>query len=487
MLNQMFLQVLNMSLTAVFVIILVVFARLLLKKAPKVISYSLWGIVLFRLLCPISFQSVFSFIPSTQVLPQAILVSDNTSSWKINSGFQAVDNAVNPYFYETSPAVMRSNINIFAVIWMIGIAVLLVYSVISLLFLNKKLVGAVRLRKNIYLADHIASPFVIGVFHPKIYLPSGLSEQDQEYILLHEQTHIQRFDHIIKIIAFLTLAVHWFNPAVWLAFFLCAQDMEMSCDESVMKHMNTDIRREYSALLLSLATGKKIIAGTPLAFGEGDTKKRIYNVMRYKKAAVWVVTLAVISACVLAVGLLTNPNQKPQSAQLDFPAYQDGKKDYNAQVYEITPFQLSIELPEGWEVQLPPVSEREGTIGTPVYLVENGEYRGWIAYNAFELYEEEIPPEEFYKTVYGQLRLGSLYRWDDYTPVYTTENTETALATVYKKQEVAGEAAASWPEIQTPGILSYDKDKLVYIAVEFAENAVSDEQLRAMADSIQIK
>lgn len=162
---------------------------------------------------------------------------------------------------------------------------LLLYGAVSLLALRRRLVGAVRLEGNVYLADHIPSPFVMGVFRPKIYLPSQLSEEERGYILLHEQTHIRRLDHLIKLGASLTLAVHWFNPLVWAAFVLFVRDMEMSCDERVIAQLGIKIRREYSTLLLSLATGKKILMGTPLAFGEGDTKDRIKNIMKYKKRA----------------------------------------------------------------------------------------------------------------------------------------------------------------------------------------------------------
>ncbi|RCX07067.1 BlaR1 peptidase M56, partial [Anaerobacterium chartisolvens] len=157
------------------------------------------------------------------------------------------------------------------------------------------------------LADHIVSPFVIGLFRPKIYLPSTLAEHEQSYIILHEQTHIRRFDHVMKIVAFAALCIHWFNPLVWIAFTLTIKDMEMSCDESVMKRLGANIREEYSALLLSLATGRKIIAGTPLAFGEGDTKSRIKNVLRYKKPALWVMLAALIVVSAICIAFASNP------------------------------------------------------------------------------------------------------------------------------------------------------------------------------------
>ena len=161
------------------------------------------------------------------------------------------------------------------IVWLAGMALLIGHSVASLMRLRQKLIGAVRLQHNIYLVDHITTPFVFGLISPKIYLPSTLSERERGYIILHEQMHIRHFDYIIKILAFFALTIHWFNPFVWVAFFFAGKDMEMTCDESVIKQLGSDICQEYSASLLGLATGKKIIAGGPLSFGEGSVKGRI--------------------------------------------------------------------------------------------------------------------------------------------------------------------------------------------------------------------
>lgn len=308
---ETFLQVLNMSLTASIIIVFVLAARLLLKKAPKIFSYALWSVVFFRLLCPISFESMFSLLPIN-----ASPISINTiysETPQISTGITTVDNAINPILPTpaTGDSVNPSQVaaGIGEILWLVGIAVLLAYSIVSLLRLRKNLVGAVKVRDNIFLADHIATPFVIGLLRPKIYLPSTLSEQEQSYIILHEQTHIRRFDHVMKIVAFAALCIHWFNPLVWVAFILTIKDMEMSCDESVMKRLGTDIQKEYSASLLSLATGKKIIAGTPLAFGEGDTKSRIKNVIRYKKPAFWVMLAALVAVAVIIIAFASNPQR----------------------------------------------------------------------------------------------------------------------------------------------------------------------------------
>ncbi|NLT13463.1 MAG: hypothetical protein GXY05_03875, partial [Clostridiales bacterium] len=314
-------KILNMSLTAGIVIILVLLARVLLKKAPKIFSYALWVVVLFRLLCPISFSSEFSLLGvfhspavtdgSITYIPTDIV---HTEYPQVDLPLPGVSKAINENLPQGREQIAADPLEFpmssATMLWLFGIMSMLIYSTASLYLLRRKLIGSVRLRENIYLADHIATPFVIGVIRPKIYLPSILSEQERDYIILHERTHIRRLDHIVKLLSFLALALHWFNPLVWAAFVLSGKDMEMSCDEAVMKRMDGDIRADYSASLLSLATGRKIVAGIPLAFGEGDTKSRIKNVMNYKKHAFWVIVMAVIAVAAVSIGLLANPQEE---------------------------------------------------------------------------------------------------------------------------------------------------------------------------------
>ncbi|MGI6162796.1 MAG: M56 family metallopeptidase [Bacillota bacterium] len=319
--DAIFLQVLNMSLTASYVILFVLGARLFLKKVPKVFSYALWSVVLFRLVCPLSFEGLFSLVHvNTNPVPSGIIHSDIP---QINTGIDFIDGAINPVMSTQTPipgaSINPMQIWVFAgrTIWLTGIAIMLIYSVVSLTRIRSKLVGAVRWHDNIYLADHITSPFVIGVRRPKIYLPSTLSQKEQEYVILHEQTHIRRFDHVAKVIAFLALTVHWFNPLVWLAFLLSVKDMEMSCDESVLSHVGADIRKEYSEALLNLATGKRIVAGVPLAFGEGETKGRLKNVLNYKKPEFRIMVVALVAVLAVIIGLAANPRNRNRD---NFPA-----------------------------------------------------------------------------------------------------------------------------------------------------------------------
>lgn len=314
----------NMSLTASVAIVLVILLRLLLKKAPKVISYALWGVVLFRLLCPMSIGSNFSVynlfdapaqesgtITSViEYVPSNIVHTEYPSVALPVPGISDVINEALPQGQEQLVAdPLEAPMSITTYIWMIGVLVMVIYSIVSYIRLRRKLSVVVPLRDNIFIADDIKSPFVVGLFRPKIYLPCNLGDKEQEYIILHEQHHIKRLDHVMKALAFLALAIHWFNPLVWVAFILASKDMEMSCDEAVIRKIGGDVRVDYSASLLTLATGRRIIAGTPLAFGEGDTKGRINNLSKWKKPAVWVVLVAVVACVVLAVCLLTNPSQ----------------------------------------------------------------------------------------------------------------------------------------------------------------------------------
>lgn len=309
MLEKIFLQILNMSFTASFVIILVLIARLFLKKSPKVLSYALWGVVLFRLICPFSFESIFSLLPAkTNPISQDIVYEAIPT---IDTGIPAINNTVNQLLPAATPAASVNPLQLWvfigSAVWLLGMVILLIYSIVSLVKLQKRLKNAVHEKDNIYLAEYLDTPFVMGIICPKIYLPISLKEGEKRYILLHEQMHIKRFDHVGKIVFFFVLCLHWFNPLVWIAFFFSGKDMEMSCDEAVIKQLGSDVKKEYSSSLLTLATGRRIIGGSPLAFGEGDTKGRIKNVLNYRKPAFWMVVIAVFVVVGLCLGLMANP------------------------------------------------------------------------------------------------------------------------------------------------------------------------------------
>lgn len=335
MLDILFVQILNMSFTAGIVILFVLAARLLLKKTPKIFSYALWSVVLFRLVSPFSFESLLSLLPNNAAPISGDILYGQTP--QINTGIAGIDNVVN----STLPApVVGASVNplqiwtfIGEIVWLVGIAVLLFYSVLSLIRLQNQLKNAVHEKENVYLAEHLATPFVLGIIRPKIYLPATLSREEKQYILLHEQIHIRRFDHVVRVLSFLVLCVHWFNPLVWLAFFLCGKDMEMSCDEAVIKRLGNDVKKDYSSSLLTLATGKRIVSGIPLAFGEGDTRGRIKNVLRFKKPVFWVTVIAVLAVIALCVGLMANPKT---STTFNGLSYRVEEILYEAPMYSFT-------------------------------------------------------------------------------------------------------------------------------------------------------
>lgn len=307
--ENLFLTVLNMSLKASYVIIFVIVIRLFLKRFPKVYSYALWFAVLFRLICPFSFDSLFSLIPKSVNIPQDIAYSPKP---EINSGIAAIDSAVNnvlppPLNAAASANPMQIWIAIGEAIWLIGIAVLIIYSVYATVKLYRNLRFAKHLEDNIYIINGYKTPFVFGIVNPKIYLPNHLTESEKSYVLLHEQTHIKRLDHIVKLAFFIVTCIHWFNPLVWAAFYLMGEDMELSCDEKVVKQMGNSIKKEYSSSLLSMSTGRRILGGSPIAFGENNTEGRIKNILNYKNPSLWVLIVVSIVIVIFIIGLITNP------------------------------------------------------------------------------------------------------------------------------------------------------------------------------------
>ncbi|MBQ8238305.1 MAG: M56 family metallopeptidase [Oscillospiraceae bacterium] len=312
---QIFLKVLDMSVVASIVILVVLAARLLLRKAPKIFSYVLWAVVLLRLLLPVTIPSPVSAIPAVSPVGHS-QINDVLPDFEFETPSDRIQNQQALEQMEQSNGVVvtvsrsAEPTAYLTILWLAGMGIILLGSIISYLKIRRRLKVVIPLRENILIADDIQSPFVVGFVRPKIYLPSNLSEKERAYIILHEQYHIRRFDHIVKLLAFLALCLHWFNPLVWLAFSLASKDMEMSCDEAVVRKMGSGIRADYAASLLTLATGRRIIAGTPLAFGEGDPSGRIRNLSKWKKPAIWVMVIAVVLCAVLTVCLLTDPTDE---------------------------------------------------------------------------------------------------------------------------------------------------------------------------------
>ncbi len=308
-----FVRVLNMSYGAAWAILAVLAARLALRRAPKRCTFWLWAVPFARLLCPVSLEGAWSLLPGNAApLTQG---AGQEAMPVFRSGLEAVDTVVAPAVAraaETAPqagglSLWELLLKGGTAVWLLGAAALLGYSLVRYILLRRQLRLSMPLEGNVYLADGIATPFVLGLFRPRIYLPSGLGEGEREFILLHERTHIRHGDHILKTAAFLALCLHWFNPLVWLAFRYFSRDMEMRCDESVIARWDGDIRPAYAAALLSLATGRQYFTGTPLAFGEGDTGSRIRGVLRYRRPLLGTLVLTALVVALLTACLAVDP------------------------------------------------------------------------------------------------------------------------------------------------------------------------------------
>lgn len=308
--SEIFLKIVNMSISASWVVLAVLLLRLLLKKAPKWINGILWGIVGLRLIIPFSFESIFSLIPSAETFSKA----SNSLRPHFESGVTVIDNQVNDYlgghYCEgvTRPAGLFADITtVLAVVWIVGIIVLLLYTIISYLRVKNKIGTAVILRDNIYQSESVVSPFVLGIIKPKIFLPFNMSKQDEDLVIAHEEAHIKRKDHFWKPLGFIILTIHWFNPLMWLGYVLLCRDIEIACDEKVVKKLSNEQRTDYSQALLNCSVNRRMIAACPLAFGEVGVKERVKSVLNYKKPAFWIIIVSIIALIFASVCLLTNP------------------------------------------------------------------------------------------------------------------------------------------------------------------------------------
>lgn len=313
-LGQVFMQLFNVSLTAGWFVLAVALIRVLLKKAPKCISCVLWGMVAIRLVMPFSIESALSLVPSAEPLPVTNIyksgpdISGNLIYRNVNSGSQIFDAVVGTAMRETnSISALKNNFSLLACIWILGILAMLIYTVVSCFKISKKLNEAMPLRDNVWLCDRIDSPFIFGLVKPRIFLPSNMSEDDMEFVIAHEKAHLKRRDHWWKPLGFVLLTVYWFNPLLWVAYILLCRDIELACDEKVIKEMGAEIKKDYSNALINCSVPRKSIAACPLAFGETGVKSRIKSVLNYKKPAFWIIIVAIIASIVLAVCFLTNP------------------------------------------------------------------------------------------------------------------------------------------------------------------------------------
>ena len=309
--SEAFLKIVNMSISAGWLVLTVLILRLILKKAPKWINVLLWGIVALRLICPFSIESALSLIPSQETISPEIMMD-----WtpEISTGIESLDQVVNPVIstsFAPEPSASANPLQILipitANIWLLGVLVMLIYTAVSYISLQRKLRTAVILRNSIFQCETVQSPFVLGVFRPRIYLPYAIEGQNLYHVVAHEQAHIRRKDHWWKPLGFLLLTVYWFNPLMWVAYVLLCRDIEIACDEKVIAKLEAEQRADYTQALVACSVNRRMISACPLAFGEVGVKERVKSIMNYRKPAFWIVLLAMIACAAVAVCFLTDP------------------------------------------------------------------------------------------------------------------------------------------------------------------------------------
>ena len=316
--TEAFLKIVNMSISAGWLVLAVLVLRFALKKAPKWVCVLLWGIVAVRLICPFSIESALSLIPSRETISPEIMMD-----WtpEITTGIAPLDQVVNPVISTSlapdpgaSANPLQILIPVAANLWLLGVLVMLAYTAITYLQLRRKLTLATILRENIFQCEAVRSPFVLGILKPRIYLPYGMDGNDLHHVVAHEQAHIRRKDHWWKPLGFLLLTVYWFNPLMWVAYILLCRDIELACDEKVIAQLGNEQRAEYTQALVACSVNRRMIAACPLAFGEVGVKDRVKSILNYRKPAFWVVVTALVLSAVVAVCFLTDPNPSREFA-----------------------------------------------------------------------------------------------------------------------------------------------------------------------------
>ena len=430
--NELFLKIINMSISASWLVLAVLILRFVLKKAPKWINVLLWGIVAIRLICPFSFESPLSLIPSAETIPLNIGM-DSTPT--INSGISAINNAVNPIISQSNTPMAGASINplqitigIYEYIWIFGMIALALYTAISYWRLHRKVDTAVRYKDNIFQSENVSSPFVFGIIKPRIYLPFKMNGQDLEHVVAHEHAHIRRKDHWWKPFGFLLLTIHWFNPLMWMAYVLLCRDIELACDEKVIKELGNEQRGDYTQALVACSVNRRMIAACPLTFGEVGVKERVKSVMNYKKPALWVIIIAVIVCVGVAVCFLTNPKQDIYTLRIVVPAGSQEEFVYTDE--EVSAIRNSIKIWSGdglgdTEVLLSPVNKTTETGYTATYLTHgmpvefDAEKNTWfkIGVNMQNPTNEDIIVYVEVENVEVRIvdEINSVIKWFDYT------------------------------------------------------------------------
>lgn len=383
--GELFLKLLNMSITASWLILAVLCIRLLFRKIPKWVTCLLWGVVAIRLIFPFSIESQFSLQPSAEPIKSSTIVEGDVVPFvpSIDSNLGIVESTVNPVLAETfayqeteSVAPLQVFTGIAGSVWLCGMLALFIFAAASMIRLRLSVREAVLYKENIYICDAVKSPFILGIVKPRIYLSSALKEEEMNYIIAHEMAHLRRKDHLWKPFGYLLLCIYWFNPLCWIAYIMLCKDIELACDEKVIKDMSFGDKKEYSRVLLSCASQRRLVSVCPLAFGEVGVKERVKSVLNYKRPAFWITMIAVVVCVIVAICFLTNPSKEYQ-IRITIPAgsteeivYQE---DFCYSDEEISPTgnRIIISLGEGMgdtEVVLKPIEVKEENAYEPTYI-----------------------------------------------------------------------------------------------------------------------
>lgn len=411
--SSLFLKIVNMSIAAGWLILAVIVLRFLLKKAPKWSVCLLWALAAVRLVCPFSIESILSLIPSAETVPANIEMMQKPA---IDSGIGVINEVVNPVVGSFAPDPnMVTSINplqavipLLGVLWIAGIAIMLLYALISYRKLKKSVAASVPAGEGVMICDDLSSPFILGLFRPQIYIPSSMEGPTREYVLAHELAHIRRRDHLWKPLGFLLLAVYWFNPLCWIAYILLCRDIEAACDEKVIRDMDKEAMAAYSQALLDCSFPRKRITACPLAFGEVGVKDRVKAVLNYKKPAFWIILAAVIACIAVAVCFLTNPKKKEEPSPFTPRTFTAAVTRVESQLFYVRPDEGMPELMSSdcFEVPLDKLSQAEDIeliLGDRVEISYNGEilevYPARLGQvESVRVIRQEAPQAMFFKT-----------------------------------------------------------------------------------------
>lgn len=378
--GEIFLKLLNLSITASWLILAVLCIRLLFRKIPKWITCLLWGVVAIRLIFPFSIESAFSLQLSAEPIRTSTMVEGELIPYvpSVDSNIGVVENTVNPLLAEAfayqeteSVAPLQIATEIAGSVWLSGMVVLLIFALVSMIKLRLRVREAVRYKENIYICDAVKSPFILGIIKPRIYLSSALSEEEMDYIIAHERAHLKRKDHLWKPFGYLLLCIYWFNPLCWIAYIMLCKDIELACDEKVIKDMSFGDKKEYSRVLLFCATQRHLVMACPLAFGEVGVKERVKTVLNYKKPTFWITIAGIVVCAIVAICFLTNPAKEYQ-IRITIPAGSETGFYYSDE--EICPKRNTLTIAKGghlgdMEVILLPVEvKEENAYDEPIYI-----------------------------------------------------------------------------------------------------------------------